>query len=198
MRIGIDLDGCAYPFVETITKYASERFGVDMPPFTHWNSHEKLWGLTHDQLKHLMIDAMREQKLWWNEQPHEGFADATQQLSRMGHTVVIATDRLQGTPWAEIAQTATRHWLRRYGVVFDELLFTSDKRDANADVFIEDRPKAVPMLLLDGVDALYMTRPWNEWFPYNRVNSWAEFVEYIDRKPKTVTFHFPKEGYDVA
>lgn len=184
-RIGIDLDGVAYPFVETIQKFASKKFGVDMPPFEHWNDHEKKWGLTHEQLRDLMVEALRANELWWSGKPHDGFVQATADLYQAGHEIVIATDRLQGAPSAFLAETATRHWLRFHGVVYDELLFTHDKRDANADIFIEDRPKAVPTLRLAGVDAVYMDRPWNTWFPYPRVHSWRQFVRYVAQKTES-------------
>jgi 5'(3')-deoxyribonucleotidase len=180
MRIGIDLDGVGYDFATEFTGYVSGRMGVTLPHYTHWNSHQKHWGLTHAQMLELMCDALQEDALWRDAAPFPGFPEATWALTDAGHTVVIATDRLQDTEHARLAQSVTRDWLATNRIIYDELIFTADKRDANADIFIDDRPGAIPTLLLAGVDAVYMDRPWNEAFPYKRVRDWEEFVQYVE------------------
>lgn len=187
MRIGCDLDGCAYPFAEEFTQYVSYRLGVQLPPFTHWNSHQKHWGLSHEQLSELMADALQDGRLWSRAAPVRGFADATWKLIEMGHTVVIATDRLQDTPYAKLARQVTRQWLLNVHANYDELIFTADKRDARADIFIDDRPQAIPTLRLDGVTAIYFSRPWNLQFPYPRVDTWDEFVKFVEEQSSVQT-----------
>lgn len=180
MRIGLDIDGCAYPFASEFTDYVSHRMGIELPLYTHWNSHQKHWGLTHAQMKELMCEALVDGSLWRTAEPLPGFPEATWALQDAGHTVVIATDRLQGTEHERLAQSVTRDWLATNRVIYDELVFTADKRDVCSDIFIDDRPGAIPTLLLAGVDAVYMNRPWNAAFPYKRVRNWEEFVQYVE------------------
>lgn len=188
-RIGIDLDGCAYPWAGEIRRYVSKKLGTELPPFIHWNSHEKDWGVTNAQLGELMEEALASGRLWKYGYPEEGFAKATWDLVEMGHRVVIATDRLQNTESASLARRVTRQWLLDVQANYDELIFTADKREANCDVFIDDRPQAIPLLLLAGTDAVYFDRPWNRKFPYPRVKSWTEFVDYIVQKTENGEIH---------
>lgn len=181
-RIGIDLDGCVYPFAQEFTKYASRRMGVELPLPDHWFWYTKKWAITHQQFRDLLVEALLDGEIWSNADPIPGAVGALWQLSDMGHRIIIATDRLQQTEHERKARAVTRLWLQRAGINYDDLIFTSDKRDADVEVFLEDRPGAVPTLRLAGVDAIYYTQPYNEWFPYPRVSSWPEFVEYVGNR----------------
>lgn len=182
MRVGLDLDGCAYPFVEDFTAYVCRRLHVSsLPMASAWDFHTSQWGLNQNQMLELMKDAVLEGALWKQGAPEVGFAKATWDLQTAGHTVVICTDK--NVPGVELeAQELTRTWLRDVGAIYDELLFSADKSVAGTDVFIDDRPGTVPTLRMAGVDAVYFDRPWNHSYPYPRIYSWAGFVEFVARK----------------
>lgn len=183
-RIGIDLDGCGFPFVDEFIKYVARRLYIKtyaLPYPRVWDFHTEQWGLTNDQLLELMRDAVRDGELWRHGKPELDFVSALWQLSELGHTVIICTDKTLGDPVLERqAQKFVRAWLQSVRAYYDELLFTADKSLAQADIFIDDKPSTVPTLRLEGVDAVYYSRPWNQSFPCPRVRSWAEFVRYVE------------------
>lgn len=179
--VGIDLDGCAYPFVEEIRAWAEKALGYALPSTTHWNSHQKHWGLSHEQFGSMMNDALEAGDLWKDGPPAPGFTKALSDLRASGFKVVIGTDRLQGQPLHDLAKMRTLDWLGMIDAQYDDIIFTADKRDIGAHYFIEDRPQAVPLLRLAGTDAVYMDRPWNHWMPGPRVRNWQEFVQYVLR-----------------
>lgn len=194
-RIGIDIDGVLYDFAGEFTRYAAKRLNVDtLPQPTVWDFHTEQWGLTSEQLAQLMGDALLSGELWSNGRPlHHGgpwyrcdgtdsyrMQDALWKLSDAGHTIVLVTDRLQGTPYERAAKSATREWLRKVGANYDELHFASDKTQFNCDIFLDDRPGAVPSMRLAGINAVYMQQAWNADYPYPRVSSWAQFITFVE------------------
>lgn len=181
VRIGIDLDGCAYPFSEEFTPYAAKRLGVEkLPPIYDWEFHSSQWALSDEQLNDLIADAFLEQQVWHSAAPYTGFAEALWKLDEAGHTIVICSNRGIRSDIERSAKLVTAKWLLDNRVPYNELILSADKRDADADIFIDDRPQAIPTLRLAGVDAVYMHRKWNQEYPYPRVHDWEEFVQYVE------------------
>lgn len=181
MRIGFDLDNCGYPLAVECQEYFSRRLGTQLPLETHWDSHTLHWGLSKETYQQLLNEGVEDGELFANADPIPGFQEATWAISEMGHEVVIATAR----GWRvehNTGRRVTREWLQRNRVLYDDLKFVRDKRDAGADIFIDDKPTTVPLLILAGVDAVYYDRPWNQGFPYPRVHSWEEFVKYVEER----------------
>jgi uncharacterized HAD superfamily protein len=65
---------------------------------------------------------------------------------------------------------------------YDELHFTADKTSANCDFFIEDKLENYDALILAGVKAYLLNRPWNQ-VPggdgRNRINDISEYVDAV-------------------
>lgn len=182
MRIGIDVDNVLFPFTVVFNNYIERRMGLKsgtLPGWSHWNHHQKSFGLTHEQFAELYRDAVIDEELFLQVLGIQKEAsDALWELNVQGHTVVIVTDR--NVPGAEReARAQTFEWLRY--VPHDEVHITSDKLEANCDIYLDDRPGAIPTFLLAGKVACYWDQPWNSWFPYDRVKSWPEFVDYVGR-----------------
>lgn len=180
MRLVIDCDGVLFPFIDTFSAYLARRLNINsIPPATHWHFYRRTLALTDEQFTTLMREAVLDEDLFAKGDIPPDASEALWKLSDSGHTIIVATDRL--VPGAEReAKEQTRAWLRHAHIPYDSLEFTADKLSVNPDVLLEDRPGAVATARLAGVEAVLWCRPWNDWFPYPRVKSWAEFVKFVE------------------
>lgn len=175
MRIGIDIDNTLYPLAEELREYFSHRLGYALPTETHWDSHILHWGLSGNLYSEIIGEGVEDGDLFRHAEAYPGASEATWRLSEAGHTIVIATAR-RSNP---LVRKVTRDWLLKESIYYDELIFDKDKRAAAADIFIDDKPTNIPVLLLAGVRAVYFDQPWNRDMPYPRVKSWAEFADGV-------------------
>ena len=172
MRVGWDLDGVVYPFVESMRHVVLRRtrVGKPLPTPKQWDFWHD-WQMTQDE---------------WDDHFEAGVADGS--LFTFGgpmdhgiinqmhdtHTIHIVTHRPEG------ARPTTRAWLRQHGIRYDSLTFSEDKTVVKTDVFIDDRPENVEALLAKGVRAVLYDRPWNQHADgLPRVNTLVQFRDYV-------------------
>lgn len=176
MRIGIDLDGCAYDFVGALRSIVMEtyptRLRMTFPEPTCWEFWTE-WGLTFEEWKACFDSGAADGSLFgWLAPLDHGI------ISKLGqdHEIHVVTHR------PEAAEATTRDWLERWRIRYDTLTFSDDKTSVPTDVFIDDKPENVRALLDNGVDALLFDRRWNRGanaVGLRRVSGWPAFRDYI-------------------
>lgn len=178
MRLGIDLDGVVYPFVEQFTKYAEMRLGRSLPEVKQWNFPVEQWGLTVERFIELMADGANEGFLWWEGQPEFGAREVLLKLRDLGHKIIFVTDRApKGGEWQ--AKVATITWLHDHGFEYDGLFVVRDKTGLGLDLLIDDGPHNIERADAAGEMAVVFDRPWNRDVETGRVYSWSDVQTWV-------------------
>lgn len=158
MRIGKDLDGCNVGFIEGVNEIRRSQGEEEFTPGI-WHFYRAL-GMT-DQDWVAWCNKAADDGLLFNHEPYPGAVDAFRRIKRMGHTVVVVTDRTFGrTP--QVSQKITREWLNYHRFEYDELHFDADKTRYDLDMMVEDKLENYDALVDAGVDAYLIDRPWNQ------------------------------------
>jgi 5'(3')-deoxyribonucleotidase len=184
MRIGFDLDGVLYDFVNALRVYMVHHRGYPayrLGASTSWNFFKDNWGMTTDEFLSIYEDGVNAGVVFTHGNIEEGAIDLLHSLREHGHTVHIVTHRTIGSK----AQQATVDWLSREGFEWDSLTFSEDKTIIKTDIFIEDKVENFLDLEESGVRSFIMDRAWNQHLstPY-RVNSLKDFdrcVQWINK-----------------
>lgn len=168
MRIGVDLDGVVYEFVDALRSLLIWRGRIvePVPPATHWSFY-KDWGLTTPEF----LDILCEGIVFLTGHPTAGAIRGLVRLRNAGHTIHIVTHRS--------AEAATETWLHTHGVPYDSLTFSEDKTCVPVDVFIDDRKENYDAIEAAGILAFLYDRPWNAGHPGRRVANWAQFTQEV-------------------
>lgn len=176
MRIGIDLDGVVFKFVDALRQQFAAS-GIkpyeDMPDPTAYEIWLD-WQMERDAFYAAFIDY--ETIICQQGQAYDGALEGLKLLKDKGHSIHIITSRMRPQ-----AQTATVGWLAANGVHYDTLTFAEDKAGFPVDVFVEDSAENARAIAAAGVPCLLMTRPWNvdhDW--HWRVTSWTELTSLFD------------------
>lgn len=178
MRVGLDLDGCVYDFVDSFRRWlrrVSPIVNPSLPEPDRWNMHE-CWGMEFDEWMNHFRRGVKRGVIFGSGDPYPGALEALRRLRGAGHTLHIVTDRfLPG------AQESTVRWLERHAIPHDTLTFSADKTIVRCDAFIDDKPAHVRALEFAGVPAALMDQPWNqEADDLFRVQDWAHFEKMVE------------------
>ena len=163
MRVGFDLDGVGFNFGDSCHRYLEAtgrghlwKSGPTPDPFWDWY---KDWGWTTEQFLEF-CHAGADAGYIFSGPVREGFVETVDRVVRMGHEVVIITDRSFGkTP--EVSQNLTVEWLRQHNIYYDELIFSPDKTCSPTDLFVEDKLSNYDALVAAGTKTYLINRPWN-------------------------------------
>ena len=180
-----DLDGVLYNFGDSVKRYleATDRghiwkSGPTETPF--WDFY-KDWGWDSKQFVEMCNDGADAGYIFCGP-AREGAAEAVGRVARLGHEVIIITDRQFGsTP--EVSHTNTENWLSEHGIEYDELHFSADKTKPRTDMFVEDKLENYDALVKAGVHTFLINRAWNvvdggdTRMRINDVSEYADFVE---------------------
>ena len=180
MKLGIDLDGCAYPFLKNFLAYCKE-IGIEVPEdfiATQWLFYEDL-GLNQDQFLSIIEEGIAAKKMFINsgfmDMPEPGFSNTMIHLRAKGHKVHIVTHRN-----AKGAAHQTLDWLDTYKIPTDALHFVRDKSDVRVDLMIEDSPGNYFDCVDAGIPCVIFNQPYNEFVPNaTRVYDWDDYYRLV-------------------
>ena len=163
MRVGFDLDGVLYDFGASVRRYMDSiglNYGwKDDGPEPHtWNFYE-YWGMDVKDFVQLCHDGADAGFIFTGD-ARPGASAAVNIVKRMGHEVVIITDRSFGTS-PSVSENHTRLWLAQHFIPYDELHFSADKTVVKTDIFVEDKLQNYDALEAAGTECWLITRPWN-------------------------------------
>lgn len=180
MILGIDLDGCAYPFLKNFVAYAKE-IGVDVPEDwtpSHWNFFED-FGLTVEQFVAIMEQGVAEKKMFINsgfmDMPEPGFSNVMIKLRGEGHKIHIVTHRnVKG------AARQTLEWMDIYKIPTDAIHFVRDKTVVGVDLLVDDSPDNYYASASAGIPCVLYDQPYNQFVSRaTRVADWHEYYELV-------------------
>lgn len=183
MRIGCDSDGCIDTFGDGVNEALVARglghlWKSGPTKGAIWNFYED-WGWTFAQFKEL-VDWGVDNGYIFSGHWRDGAIEALGRIARMGHEIIIVTDRSWGsTP--ESSHRATIDAFQRAGIEYDELHFTADKTSVSVDVMVEDRLDNYDALVAAGTPTFLINRPWNKVEGGDARNRIKDMMEYADK-----------------
>lgn len=191
MNIGIDLDGCAFDFVQNFLYYLREINwfelnnyidpGPDYMP-SHWDFFTD-FGVATEEFGDVMAEGIRDGYVFldpkgFKDLPILGCTAVLRKFRRHGHTVHIVTHRSFRN--GAVEQTVT--WLKKYGIPFDALHFVQDKTVVEVDLLLEDSPENYIASVEAKIPCVLMAHKYNEHFASaTRASSWHEFMELVEK-----------------
>lgn len=190
MKIGIDLDGCAYGFTESFKEYLIEighPGAVDlMVPTANWEIWLD-WGMELAAWLSLFTAGVAAGRIFRTGEPLDGAKEAMDYLRGRGHSLHVVTHR----DIHPRAVQSTCEWLAEWGLHYDTITFSKDKTVIPVDVFIEDNVDNALALADAGVLVALMDRPWNQHAPkdryeIDRVYGWHQFALAVDRLERKI------------
>jgi hypothetical protein len=192
MRVGNDLDGCYDSFGDGVEDTLQARglghlwkSGPTPAPFwdfySDWSNNDgSRWNF--EQFKELVDWGVDHGYIFMgNWRP--GAIEAFGRIARLGHEIIIATDRFFGSNPVN-SHRNTVEGLQRAGIEYDELHFTRDKTTVPMDIMVEDKLENYDALVAHGVRTYLINRPWNQ-VPggdrRNRIDSVLDYAEEVER-----------------
>lgn len=184
MRVGFDSDGVLDTFGDGVHEALIARglghlWKSGPTPKATWNFFEE-WGWTFPQFKEL-VDWGVDEGYIFSGHWRPGAIEAVGRVARMGHEIIIITDRSWGSD-PRNSQRNTIDAFQRAGIEYDELHFTADKTSVHVDTMVEDRLENYDALILHGVPTWLINRSWNEiegGDARNRINSVKDYADAI-------------------
>jgi len=164
LRVGFDSDGVLDNFSEGVRQAMVARgighlWKSGPTPRSFWNYYED-WGWTFEQFKEL-VDWGVDNGYVFTGHFRPNAVETVGRIARMGHEIIIVTDRFFGTD-PENSHRNTIEAFRRAGIEYDELHFTRDKTSVELDTMVEDKLENYDALVAKGVPTWLINRAWNE------------------------------------
>ncbi|MCL4413186.1 MAG: hypothetical protein M1522_00315 [Actinobacteria bacterium] len=183
LDVGVDLDGCVYPFVEVLRDWIhldTDRPLSELPYPTSWHFFEEQWGYERDEFPVHVARGVSAGVIFRSGLPIQGSVSTLQQIADAGHRIHVVTARF--APGAEDVVAASTHWwLKTHGVPYLSLTISADKNAVPTDVFIDDSPANYAEIEAAGGNPWLYDRPWNADAPGRRVRSWTQFGAVVQR-----------------
>ena len=171
MLIGVDIDGCTYPFTTAVNEAVEAKFGItDLEEHTSWNYLKDR--ITPAQWGWVWTPDAAEAVFGRCDLIYRGAGEVVNELCR-AHEVHFVTHR---DPPSVAAITAT--WLQCHFAGYQgvHVLRNSVKKTTVMawDVFIDDKNETIWEFTEAGVPILAPARPWNEAAGIERFESWQQ------------------------
>ena len=185
LRVGIDLDGVGYPFIEVLRCWLVEVRGrepEELPAAKEWEFYGA-WNLTPDAFHREFHDAIAAGFMFAVGEPVPGFVDLLETLVANGDEVHIITSRNVGPPAvAAMARRSTLAWVARLETPVHSVTMSADKGCVETDVFLEDSPMNYDVLDYVGETVPFLLdQPWNADHDGRRVKSFSAFLGEVER-----------------
>ena len=181
LDIGIDLDGCLYPFAEVMRSWAAGSTGQALPEAQAWSFWSSEWGMSDEEFEHLRAQGSALGVVYDAGVPDVEVLSAMRRLADAGHRLHVISSR--AGKWHVDAET-TREWLWRWGVPHETLHVVDGSKasvvaELGVRVMLEDSVSSA--LELQGVCRVVMwAMPWNQHWTSDRIRDGWELEAIIE------------------
>lgn len=164
LTVGFDLDGVLYNFGDSVQRYLEHTgqghlWKSGPTKSAYWDFY-KDWGWDGKQFVEF-CNAGADAGFIFCGPVRPNAVETVQAVKRLGHKVVIITDRQFGsTP--KVSHDHTYEWLAHHKIPYDELYFSADKTIVPTDMFVEDKLENYDALTAAGSDTWLINRAWND------------------------------------
>lgn len=157
-RVGLDVDGPLYPVHTALAEMVGKETTL-----SHWNFYKE-WGMQESEFDELYADAILNHDLFLRYPISYSVNSTIGLLKSMGYQIILCTVRGVGLQLKveEAAQSQTIQWLQENKVPYDEIVFSTDKNDANSFCFFDDNVQNY-----EALERAQRSIPWLYTLPYN-------------------------------
>src|SRR3954454_18526338 len=156
MRIAIDIDSTLHHYWPLLSGAAKRRFGIELP-----YDRQFTWAISRlreEQLR-VCVDDTHSDAAITGAEPYPHSVETVNRWHEQGHFIHITSHR------AGKCEPATKAWLDRIVLAYDELYCSYDKvgrcREIGIDVLIDDSPVNLERAIDAGIRAATIWHPWN-------------------------------------
>lgn len=163
MKIGVDIDGVLFPWVDVANEALVAKFGIEDPgPHTSW-SYLKDQCLTREQWTWLWTAEGQQRVFGQVWRAYSDATEATRRLLRAGHEVHFVTHRDPRRTATLTAMFLSYHFSAHPWAGVHIIQNGTPKRSLGRwDVFIDDKPDTVFDFLANTTTKVFApARPWN-------------------------------------
>jgi uncharacterized protein len=156
VRVAVDIDSTLHDYWPTLRAVVRKRFGIDVPydRQVSWD----IEGLREEQVRAAVEETHRPEHIAAGT-PYPDAVETINAWHDAGHVIQVMSNR-SGDAYA-----ATKEWLDRIGLAYDELYCSADKVghaiEIGIDVLIDDKPDDLLRALEAGMTAATLMHPWN-------------------------------------
>jgi uncharacterized protein len=155
-KIALDIDSTLHNYWDVFSRVVQKRCGLELS-----YSEQSTWQIARldgSQLHACVAETHSDANIL-SARPYDGAVEAVANWHRDGHFIHITSHRDQGA-WA-----ATRLWLDRIGLAYDELYCSFDKVskciEIGIDLLIDDSPVNIERASSAGIATATIIHPWN-------------------------------------
>jgi hypothetical protein len=172
-RIIVDIDNTLWAFAPVLYECLKE-ISPSILPMDMWGAW-KFWEKDMDTRTFYRVL----KSIHMRQEEFAPYADADQfliSLKERGFRILIASHR------EEEAYGPTVRWLKKYGLVFDEVHIVNDKSELFDKAFgiVDDSPVTLAKAAKAGIVTTGLLFPWNEGLGYSLFRTLPEVLAYID------------------
>jgi 5'(3')-deoxyribonucleotidase len=185
-RIGIDIDGVCYDFVDALRNYIHKKTGRplhEMPDSHHWLFFQEEWGYSVDEYHKFIHEGVLDLDIFWRGKIYEGCKESLEYLFyKLNHEIVFITARVfDGIK--NYCKYATEYWVMSHGLPYSCIIVDNDKTNKPIDILFDDSIYQIESRILHGEKAVIFDRPWNQEETHvERVLNWEDLVRYVEEK----------------
>jgi uncharacterized HAD superfamily protein len=157
MRIAVDIDSTLHHYWDQLAAAARRRFGIDLP-----YQEQLTWTVTllrPEQLRACVAETHADAQVLAAD-PYPGAVETINDWHARGHFIHVTSHRVLSS------QEATRQWLERIGLHYDELYVSDDKLsrclEIGIELLIDDAPDTLEQALDAGLRVATLLHPWNQ------------------------------------
>jgi uncharacterized HAD superfamily protein len=156
LRIAVDIDSTLHHYWDTLEAVAKRRFGVEIP-----YERQTVWEIDvlRPEQVHAVVEETHRAQHILAATPYPDAVETIGAWHAAGHFIHVTSHR------RDQAHEATRQWLDRIGLAYDELYCSRDKvaraTEIGIDVLIDDAPETLLKALDAGMTAATLLHPWN-------------------------------------
>ena len=156
MNIAIDIDSTLHHYWDQLSDAAHRRFGIALP-----YEEQVTWGITllRPEQVRACVEETHTARCVLAAEPYPGAVETVRAWHEEGHFIHITSHR------AVASYDATKEWLDRIELPYDELYCSDDKvarcREIGIELLIDDSPANLEAALGAGILAATLLHPWN-------------------------------------
>lgn len=185
VKIGLDVDGCAYDFVGSLRKYLISHPEIEsdsvMPDATTWNFFSADWGMSKEEYLRHLVEGVNSGNVFWKGDVYPHCVDVISSLYRQGYQIKFITSRAVDGIKID-PKEITKYWLSSHGIPFHDVIVADDKTLAehDIDILFDDAPGHLTARYTLGLPVVAFHQTWNSHIKeVDRVYGWRNLQEYI-------------------
>ncbi|MBC9703628.1 MAG: hypothetical protein H9W81_01130 [Enterococcus sp.] len=188
LRIAVDLDNTSGEYTGALRKFAAKYAGIPesevetkYPDVLDYTMQNNGWHGMDTQAEFFAIHSRAVEDGMFSElEAYENVSEVLWRAHDKGHHIRIVTARfLKPGDRYQVIKT-TGEWLDKNEIPVDDIAFTDQKTDIDADVYIDDSPSNIRKLRAAGKTVIIFDQKYNRDFDGLRASNWLEVENIIN------------------